>query len=203
MHPFLIEQGLEYRIFVIEQNGREQFNRGRLLNVGYLEAKKHGNWECMVFHDVDLLPTTDRIKYSCPTWPRHMSAYVIGRPESENYKSHYGGVSVMTPSQFEKVNGYSNRYWGWGGEDTDMFWRIKHSGLALTRYSKSIAKYMALPHKQEPENPTRKKLLKTAMDEKSYKIDGLSNCHYKIVSKTMYHTYTHILVDINPNKTMS
>ncbi|KAL0821589.1 hypothetical protein ABMA28_005041 [Loxostege sticticalis] len=198
MHPFLIEQGLEYRIFVIEQSGNELFNRGRLLNVGFVEAQKHGKWGCMVFHDVDLLPTTDKIKYTCPTWPRHMCGSVLGRPETDKYKSHFGGVTAMTPSHYEKVNGYSNWYWGWGGEDTDMFWRIKNSGLALTRYSKSVAVYKALPHKQEPENPIRKKLLKNTQN--GYKTDGLSNCRYTIISKTMYHTYTHILVDINPDK---
>lgn len=29
----------------------------------------------------------------------------------------------MTGNQFEMVNGFSNEYWGWGGEDDDMFVR--------------------------------------------------------------------------------
>lgn len=30
----------------------------------------------------------------------------------------------MTVQQFKKVNGYSNSYWGWGGEDDDMSNRL-------------------------------------------------------------------------------
>ncbi len=39
------------------------------------------------------------------------------------------------------VNGYSNRFSGWGGEDDDMYNRIKHQGLKITRYPVKIARY--------------------------------------------------------------
>jgi hypothetical protein len=31
------------------------FNRARLMNIGYAEAIKDYDWDCMVFHDVDLV----------------------------------------------------------------------------------------------------------------------------------------------------
>ncbi len=36
-----------------------------------------------------------------------------------------GGALSVRPSQFERINGYSNSYWGWGKEDDDLgkrFW---------------------------------------------------------------------------------
>ena len=45
------------------------------------------------------------------------------------YKDIFGGVSAMSTKDFKKVNGYSNKFWGWGGEDDDMRQRIKSAGL--------------------------------------------------------------------------
>ena len=36
------------------------------------------------------------------------------------YWSIFGGISAMTPVHYEKLNGFSNDYWGWGGEDDDV-----------------------------------------------------------------------------------
>jgi len=36
------------------------------------------------------------------------------------FKSFLGGVSALTSTQFELVNGYSNKFYGWGGEDDDI-----------------------------------------------------------------------------------
>lgn len=51
----------------------KKFNRAMLFNVGYKEASQEYDWDCYIFHDVDLLPEDDRNIYSCATTPRHMS----------------------------------------------------------------------------------------------------------------------------------
>ena len=39
---------------------------------------------------------------------------------SSNYGTIYGGVTAMKTETYQLVNGHSNRFWGWGGEDNDM-----------------------------------------------------------------------------------
>jgi len=58
------------------QSGDTPFNRAILFNIGYKEALKFKNYNCFIFHDVDLLPEDDRNMYTCPTSPRHMSVAV-------------------------------------------------------------------------------------------------------------------------------
>ncbi len=93
MHPFLQKQQLDYQIFLIEpvrkiyrmkktkfflifKIANITFNRALLFNIGYQEVMKHYAWECLIFHDVDLIPEDDRNIYSCPPEPRHMSVAV-------------------------------------------------------------------------------------------------------------------------------
>ena len=33
-------------------------------------------------------------------------------------------VTAFTEESFKKINGYSNEYWGWGGEDDDISHRM-------------------------------------------------------------------------------
>ncbi len=48
------------------QVDKHKFNRGMLFNVGFDVANSDfDDWDCFIFHDVDLLPETSRIRYSC------------------------------------------------------------------------------------------------------------------------------------------
>ena len=80
MHPFLIKQNIHYAIYIVEPLANITFNRGLLMNIGFLESLNISNetWNCHIYHDVDLLPEDDRNLYSCPdiNTARHMSAAV-------------------------------------------------------------------------------------------------------------------------------
>ena len=45
-----------------------------LMNIGFIESQKEFNYQCYIFHDVDLIPEDDRIMYGCTKDPTHMSA---------------------------------------------------------------------------------------------------------------------------------
>ncbi|XP_012940795.2 beta-1,4-galactosyltransferase 1, partial [Aplysia californica] len=76
LHPMLRRQQLDYGIYVVDQALPGRFNRAMLMNIGYTEAMKRYNYQCAVFHDVDLIPENDRNIYSCPEQPRHLSAAI-------------------------------------------------------------------------------------------------------------------------------
>jgi hypothetical protein len=125
MHYFLQKQMKAYKIFVVEQlNGMQSgvlFNKGRLYNSGFNEILKDHEWEfnCIILHDVDLLPLNSDLDYGCGDMPKHMSINVR-RLSDDKLSPHYrfltGGVLALRPEHYQQVNGYSNEYFGWGGE---------------------------------------------------------------------------------------
>lgn len=194
LHPLLQRQQLDYGIFVIEQTGDGSFNRAMLMNVGFVEALKLYNYDCFIFHDVDLLPEDDRNLYTCPEQPRHMSVAVDVLKYKLPYQSIFGGVSAMTKTQFQKVNGFSNMFWGWGGEDDDMSNRIRHHGYHISRYPANVARYKMLTHHKQHANPKRYEFLNTG--RKRFKTDGLSSLQYNVKELNLGKLYTRILVEL-------
>ena len=132
-----------------------------LLNVGFAEAMKDFNFTCTIFHDIDLLPMNKTNLYNCPTrLPLHMSARVSTFAYKLPYPTIFGGVTALTGQHFEQVNGYSNLFWGWGGEDDDMYNRVQDHGLDIARLEEE-GYYKMARHKAEVKNPDRRKMLNT------------------------------------------
>ncbi|KAK2581190.1 hypothetical protein KPH14_007992 [Odynerus spinipes] len=196
LHPILLRQQVDYQIFIVEQEGTGAFNRAMLMNVGYVEALKERTFDCFIFHDVDLLPEDDRNLYTCPEQPRHMSVAVDKFRYKLPYADLFGGVSAMSREHFRLVNGFSNVFWGWGGEDDDMANRIKAHGLHISRYPANVARYKMLTHKKEKANPKRYEFLRTG--KKRFATDGLSNLQYELVDKKKPRLYTWLLVRLTP-----
>jgi hypothetical protein len=79
-------------------------------------------FNCMILHDVDLLPESDYNIYECDErTPRHLSLLIRRNEALGYYKNLYellvGGVLSLKPFMYEKINGFSNEYWKWGAED--------------------------------------------------------------------------------------
>lgn len=62
------------------------------------------------------------------------------------YGNYFGGVTALTKEQFEDINGFSNSFYGWGGEDDDLFHRVTKKGYAVFRYPGNIGRYSMLKH---------------------------------------------------------
>ena len=46
------------------------------MNIGTSEAMKLDNFDCFIYHDVDLIPENDYNVYECHSDPRHLSPAV-------------------------------------------------------------------------------------------------------------------------------
>jgi hypothetical protein len=139
MENFL--KGIEFRLMLIEQADNKSFNRGKLLNIGFTLAREEAGWIC--FHDIDMLPEDDACDYSLPQHTTHLA----GRVEQYGYEmpspDYFGGVLLTTRTDFERANGFSNEYWGWGQEDDDLLIRFLLSGVSICR---KPGLYRSLPH---------------------------------------------------------
>ena len=213
LFPLLQKQQHTFSIYLIEQDFPDKikdsgdsekalFNRAKLFNVGYAEAiKENPNFNCFTFQDVDLILENENVTYSCHYKnPRHLSSSI----NKFNYKllrnpRMFGGVSQMTFQQFNRVNGYSNNFWGWGGEDDQMFMRLNTAKYKLTRPGLE-SRWFMIGHNHESanrQNPNRKDIIfKTG--PKQWKEDGLSSLEYKVLKREVSegNIYTRISVDI-------
>ncbi|CAF0951649.1 unnamed protein product [Brachionus calyciflorus] len=200
LHPFLQKQQIEYGIYLIEPLQNLTFNRGLLMNIGFIESLKKTNqkWECFMFHDVDLIPEDERIIYSCPEQPRHLSAFVTKFNTIVSGEALFGGVSALTKDQMKKVNGYSNLYFGWGGEDDDFRYRILQNNFKITRYPLEIGRYLMIRHTSDQKiNSERFNLLKKTVER--MKTDGLNSIEYKLNDMIIGKLFTKVIVSYDEN----
>ncbi|RVE74130.1 hypothetical protein OJAV_G00038170 [Oryzias javanicus] len=195
--PMLQRQRLQFGFYVIEQSGSQPFNRAMLFNVGFLEAMKDQDWDCLIFHDVDHIPENDRNYYGCGHMPRHFAAKLDKYMYILPYHEFFGGVSGLTVDQFRKINGFPNAFWGWGGEDDDLWNRVRFADLNVTRPEGEIGRYKSIPHhhRGEVQFLGRYKLLRYSRERQQ--LDGLNNLRY--TPRTSISTlYKNISVDLHP-----
>jgi len=123
----------KWMVFVVEQFDNELFNRGGLFNIGFEYAmayeKRTGTpFDCVVMHDIDILPTIT-VDYGWCLLPIQLSGEIECWDWSTPYADNVGGVVSLSPADWKKINGFSNQYQGWGGEDDDLYLRLKQNDL--------------------------------------------------------------------------
>lgn len=156
IHQFLQSQQFEYTVFVIEQTKSKSFNRAKLFNAGVAEIRKlDPEICCFIFHDVDLLPLNQKNLYMCSNLPKHLSVGVSSLRYRLLYPTLFGGVTALTKEHFDKIGGFSNEFYGWGGEDDDIFNRIRRANLSILRTPEQYGLYESMNHPKMSPNPTR------------------------------------------------
>ncbi|XP_037314482.2 beta-1,4-galactosyltransferase 2 [Pungitius pungitius] len=197
LHPILRRQRIDYGIYIINQLGEETFNRAKLLNVGYAETLRDGEYDCFIFSDVDLIPMDDRNLYHCYDQPRHFAIAMDKFGFRLPYAGYFGGVSGLSNKQFLKINGFPNEYWGWGGEDDDIYNRITLNGMKVSRPDVRIGRYRMIKHERDKHNePNPQRFNKIQNTKNTMKKDGISSLTYRLVQVKKYPLYTNISVEI-------
>ena len=195
-------RNVNYTLVIAEQEKGLFFNRGALMNLGFITT--YHLCDYFIFHDVDLIPTSKQNTYGYPTKPTHCyTSTVYWKQQQEEL---VGGVLLMTQEQYVQSNGFSNYYWGWGYEDNDMYHRIKYSGQSVYRLSVIAGKYKQLKHEHGRVDELKKRP-QTIISEnyyiycKSYnpafEKDGLSNVNATIVAVLEKDPSIHMVFRLN------
>lgn len=198
LHPLLQRQSRYYRVFLVEQYGVDTFNKGRIMNIGAREAAKHDDFDCFVFHDVDLIPENDRNVYECFKEPRHLCPAVDELRYNLMYFNLVGGVLALSAEQLRRTNGYSNLYWGWGAEDDDMSMRVIDAGYKITRPTNKVGRYKMILHGKRERATNRFELLDYWKRYPSDGISSLNELNFTVIvnDSTRSPLFTNITIDV-------
>uniref|UniRef100_K3X9X5 Galactosyltransferase C-terminal domain-containing protein n=1 Tax=Globisporangium ultimum (strain ATCC 200006 / CBS 805.95 / DAOM BR144) TaxID=431595 RepID=K3X9X5_GLOUD len=195
-----------FHIFIMEQSldGRK-FNRGKLLNAGSDIARN--DYDVFIFHDVDLLPGDDLGQYYAHNpvdGPFHI-ARVWDRYNSN--PKYFGGIVAFSRRDFIKINGFPNNFWGWGGEDDELYCRVVKKKLTIhAPLSGTITdlEEMKLEDKLEALRATKwkctvkRELLKEHV--RTWKHNGIKSLRYTYVDAVALNDFcTKITVDLGSN----
>jgi hypothetical protein len=206
---------IDYEILIVEQTGgslknslpieydsilnnigvshdEEFFNLGRTINIGYdLIKDRIKDDDIFMFHPVDLMPVD--VNYSVNKTTKF--CYKEHSPDGGYYKS-----IAFKCSDFKEVNGFSNKYWGWGLEDDDLLVRLQSKNINCDVL---IDNYRRLSsdgngktdddHYMPLYQPNYKFLYEIQSGECT--ISGLNNLFYKLISIEKYNNINRYIIE--------
>nr|CAG4651225.1 EOG090X0AZ6 [Simocephalus serrulatus] len=201
MHQFLLNQSVLHEIFIVNQKDDFRFNRASLINAGFLHAISLEKFDYIAMHDVDLLPVNPELKY---VNPGDGFALHIASPKLHpkyHYDKFVGGILILTVKDFEKLNGLSNKYWGWGLEDDEFYLRMKQGDIVLLRpenitkkenYTSMIAKDAHIHDSKRRVRDQLKCYDQKTATRKRDRVTGLKDVSYQM------HSISSLLIDSSP-----
>jgi len=191
LNAFLLKQELyRFHFILLNQVDKYRFNRASLINVGWFESKYLG-CDYIAMHDADLIPLNNNISYGFPEVGRvlHIASGKYHPVKRYDYKNFIGGILILTMEDFKKVNGMSNKYWGWGLEDDEFFLRLRDAGLSpiirpqnLTTNRLNTFKHI---HSANRKRDIKRTQNQKEMSRKRDRTGGLSTVSYKVVRKKL------------------
>jgi len=135
------EEDFYYKLCFIKQKSNRPLNKGKLFNIGFSLMKNQFDYFC--FHDIDMIPVTTECDYTYSDKPISLIEGVKPLEFGEHEKikdyddfslpneDYFGGALIFSKVDYEKINGYSNEYWGLGYSGLDLMSRLAISKLPL------------------------------------------------------------------------
>lgn len=122
------------------------------------------------------------------------------RPVGEGF---FGAVTAISTADFQRINGFSNSFWGWGGEDENLYHRVIAQKLTVVRpfdgQPLHSVRYMMQSHKRAVPSSGRFDVMKGGRS--GFQADGLVNLNYQKLDYQLKPLCTHVLVNLQPSNT--
>ena len=204
------------QILVVEQsNDGRKFNRGALLNSGYLFAAEHfPHIDTFLFHDVDIIMPTEIVNRYYGNCDDTDILHLGNLVRDMEYNPPFGRVIRFSNNAFKTINGFPNNFYGWGGEDDALAFRIHINKMIVHRPNKSEG----TPGMElETENDVKKldnaeiKQSKIEMhkwenicaDRQIWKINGVNSLQFKTNHHKELKSNAHLItIDLTPKTTV-
>lgn len=175
-------KGQSWKICIVEQDSGAEFNRGKLLNVGFLENAT--GYTHYIFHDVDMLPI------HVPYLQYYQKPVLQLAGSHIQIMDYLGGVTRFTSTAFRKAGGYHNDYYH-RAEDNEMRFNLKRLDMAVIN---KFGTYKKLDH--ERIGPEFDPALWEKAQKKRDVQNQLSVCKYSILRVKENEDVRHILVKL-------
>lgn len=169
------------KLLIVEQAEGKPFNRGRLLNIGYLET----NPDYFIAHDVDHLPV--RFNYSSRKGVTQLASSTIQR------HGFLGAVTMYDAKTFDRLGGYNNDYFH-RAEDNEMYFNIQRMRWFMNPIQNRFGTFKTLPHPRS--GPEFIPELWQKAQQPRIVQNQLAVCKYHVISDVQHPTHRHIIVEI-------
>ena len=189
------QNNIEYKIVVTEQNNDNKFNRGLLLNAGFLECEKKYTFPKKYMHmNADYTFDLSR------KFPEEMLTFEKGfldlfRP----VLGVLGAACLFDTESYNIINGFPNDLEGWGGDDWAIYNRIIQNNINHImpdglHNSKFIIEERDTFNKDSSNNDKNMGLAK----RKDFEFNGLNSIKYTLDGYGEFHdgdTICHYLIN--------
>lgn len=183
-------------IIMVEQCDQRAWNKGLLYNTAY---RLLGHmYDYLILHDIDFIPART-VDYSYTPMPTLLSTECSQYNYGYYFDTYFGGVLGISKQHYELLNGFSNSFVGYGGEDCEFRNRCVTKGLHPQKRLGNRFECFAHPkpdiHPGSPfyntiEYQNNLSLATTTPDFR----DGLTTATYKLIGITVHDTFTHIQI---------